>query len=197
MRPLLIAALLTPAVLAGQTSRTASWRFGVEGHLRAKLLEVNEVAFPDSNDGRIGVGIGYAIVAERFWRMKDPRGRWGVVARLTSAPVNGTLAGTDYEPGRAFVVDAGLRVAREFQQTSELFVGAGVSHWSGPDNTAPFSSAGAVLPAVEGGWTHQLSSASPWRVSASVHVTRFPQDDARLLATGIVWRGFLGITRDY
>ncbi|HKS07138.1 MAG TPA: hypothetical protein VJR92_12580 [Gemmatimonadaceae bacterium] len=197
MRPLLLAAIALPSLLAAQAPRPGSWRFGIEAHIPSKLLEVNEVAFPDSNDGQIKVGIGYAAVAERFWRMKDPKARWGVVARVASAPVEGTLAGTTYKPGRALVIDAGLRVAREIQTTSEVFVGAGVSHWSGPDNTSPFSSGGSIRLAAEGGWTYRLSSVSPWRVSASAHITRFPQDDARLLATGIVWRAFAGITRDY
>lgn len=201
MRPLLLATLLATvaptSLLSAQTPRTGSWRIGIEAHIPSKLLEVNEVAFPDSNDGQIKVGLGYAVVAERFWRLKDPRARWGVVARVASAPVEGTLGGANYKPGRALVLDVGLRVAREIQATSELFGGAGISHWSGPDDTAPFSSVGAALLAAEGGWTYQLDANSPWRVSASVHITRFPQDDARLLATGIVWRAFLGITRDY
>lgn len=201
MRPLLLATLLAtvapPSLLAAQAPRTGSWRIGVEAHIPSKLLEVNEVAFPDSNDGEIKVGIGYALVAERFWRLKDARARWGVVARVASAPVEGTLGGVNYKPGRALVLDVGLRVAREIQATSELFGGAGISHWSGPDDVAPFSSGGSVRFAAEGGWTYRLEDSSPWRLSASIHITRFPQDDARLVATGIVWRAFVGITRDY
>jgi hypothetical protein len=197
MRFLLLAAIALPSMLTGQPARTGSWRFGIEAHIPSKLLEVNEVAFPDSNDGQIKVGIGYAAVVERVWRLKDPSARWGVVARVASAPVEGTLGGTSYKPGRALVLDVGLRVAREIQATSELFGGAGISHWSGPDDTAPFSSGGSVRLAAEGGWTYRLEASSPWRLSASIHITRFPQDDARLVAAGIVWRAFVGITRDY
>lgn len=197
MRALALAAVfLVPIVLSGQSPRTGGWRFGLEAGAPTRLLALNERTFPDSNDGHTDLGIGFAVSAERYWRLRDDRGRWALIARATSAPVKGSLGGATFDAGRALVLDLGVRLAREVRERSEVLGGVGISHWSGPEETAPFTGLGSALFFAETGYSYQFTN-QPWRVSANVNMTRFGGDETRAVKTGVVWRAMLGVSRDY
>jgi hypothetical protein len=188
--------LVVAAPLAAQSGPQApGWRFGIDVAAPARVLEVNETAFPDSNDGRVTLGFGVGLTVQRLWAFRNPRARWGLSARLGTASVESAQAGTSFGAGRAFLFDAALRAEHDIGPRSALFAAAGVSHWSGPSEVSPFTEMGAILLSGEAGWHLQVSG--PWRVAASAGLTRIGGAESQDIATGFVWRFFGGVTRDF
>ena len=97
-------------------------------------------------------------------------------------------------PGALTVLDIGGQVERGISDRMALFGGAGVSHWSGPDNLAPFTGAGALLLGVNGGLAVRPGEGL-WRIDFGANLTRFGADDSRGVATGFVWRFSMGLRR--
>ena len=191
--------LLIPAcVLASNIAvaqHQSQWRFGVSLAAPTRMLDVNSLTAPDSSNGRVSLGVGVGAEAARAWELK-PHVTGVVFARATTAQVHGQEAGVDWSPGRAWIVEAGARVERDVSDRASLFGGAGLSHWAGPVNTAPFAGAGAVLLGIEGGVSARTGD-GPWHVDLTASLTRFGADQARGIPTGFVWRWMIGVRHDH
>jgi hypothetical protein len=90
--------------------------------------------------------------------------------------------------------EAGARLRRQISRAFGIFGGVGLSHWAGPDDTAPFSSMGAILVTGEGGLTVRV--APSFNIDILANATRIGSDDARGLSSGFVWRLMLGVHRE-
>jgi hypothetical protein len=193
MRSLL---LLVPALVAlrGAEGQTGSnWRFGVFVTAPSHVLDVNSPAPPDSIDTKVGLGIGFGAELARAWHVK-PTVSLSLRGAVTSASVKEDIAGGDFSPGRALLIDAGGRAERQTGARSAIFGGAFVSHWMGPDNVAPFEGIGAIQLGTEAGFSLRPGEGST-RIDISASLTRIGGDDARGIATGFVWRFSLGVRR--
>jgi len=183
---------LTPHLVAAQSE--ARWRIGAAVSAPARLLDVTMSTFPDSNDSRVDLGFGYGIEAARLWVPK-PGVTLAISGRLTTASVKSHTGGADWSPGRAILADIGGRAERDISRQLGVFIGAQASHWSGPQETAPFSSLGPILLGGEGGVTVRPSQ-GPWHIDFAANLTRIGADEARNISTGFVWRWMVGVRRD-
>lgn len=188
MRPsLLLLALVSLPVAGRAQSAGHGWRFGFELNAPAQLLK--------SGSGTMSLGIGENLEAVRVLGAKDKL-RGVALVRLGFAPVNGDEAGNSWTAGHAFIADISVRGERSVSARTDVFAGAGVSHWSGPASVAPISGASSVLFTGELGGSTALGSGA-WRGSLTVLVTRFGPDDATGLQSGGVFRALVGVHRDY
>jgi hypothetical protein len=170
------------AVAFGQTA--SSWRFGGAISAPGDIL--------DAGTGKISLGLGFAGEAARVWPVRANLATT-LVARIATAGVKGEQGGLEWDAGRAVILDVFLRAERAIRTRGGVFGGVGVAHWSGPENTAPFAGAGAVLMATEAGVS--------WRINESLqavlttNLTLIGADDTRQVASGTVWRMYLGVQR--
>jgi hypothetical protein len=191
--PLLVLALLLVAQVAAAQNES-HWRVGVLASAPSKVLEVNSLTLPDSNDSRVSLGIGFGAEAGRGWRLSDVSVA-SLLVRIVTASVTSEVGGGDWSPGRALIADVTGRLERSLNERFSFFGGVGVSHWRGPDGTSPFAGAGAALVSGEAG-IGMRPAAGAWRVDLTGNITRFGSDDERNVATGFVWRWMLGVYRD-
>jgi hypothetical protein len=180
---------LGPAAAAAQSG----WRVGLVASAATTVLEVNELAVPDSNRGQVRLGVAYGAEASRWW-VVAPKVNISGFARLMTAQVDASSAAGSWSPGRAFVADAGGRVEREVGPGASLFAGAGVSHWNGPDRTAPFAGAATLMLLSEAGVTLHPGDRRT-RIDVTASLTRFGADEDRAVVTGFVWRFLVGVRR--
>jgi hypothetical protein len=192
-RLLIAACALAPGLAAGQ--RATQWRFGATASAPTRLLNVDDITFPDSNTSRVNLGVGFGAEAARAWSMR-PRAFASVFVRLTTASVQSNTGGTSWSPGRAFIAELGGRVQREISDRMGLFAGAAGAHWSGPKETAPFSGIGSLLLSTEGGLTVRPATGT-WHFDFTANLTRFGSDEPRGISTGFVLRLMMGLRRDY
>lgn len=186
-------ALLVALALPGTAFAQSGWRVGVAAAAPARILEVNEMAVPDSNDGRVKLGMALGAEASRWWGVAPNVSVTGF-ARLMTAPVEAATAAGTWSAGRAFIVDVGARAEREVSPGASLFAGAGLSHWAGPDATAPFAGAAALMLTSEAGLTMHPGNRRT-RIDLTANVTRFGADESRNVVTGFVWRFLVGVRR--
>src|SRR6185436_2517485 len=100
------------------------------------------------------------------------------------AHAKGEMGGEDWSPGWAIIGEAGARLRRQLTRSFGAFVGGGVSHWSGPDDMAPFAGMGAILLSGDVGVTVRI--ASGLNVDLLANTTRIGADDARSTTSGFV-----------
>jgi hypothetical protein len=108
--------------------------------------------------------------------------------------VKAEAGGEDWSPGWAIIGEAGARLRRQLSGSFGVFVGAGVSHWKGPEDTAPFGGIGALLASGDAGVTFRV--APGLNVDLLANATRIGADDSRALSSGFVWRFTLGVHRE-
>ena len=192
LAPACVAALvLLPRVLTAQTE--PRWRFGASVTAPTRILAVSTLTVADSNGSHVDVGIGISANASRAWPLRSGA-VVSVHGRLTTAAVQTSSGGGKWSPGRAFIADASGRIERQTSPRTILFGGAGLSHWSGPNDTEPFTTAGPVLLFVEAGLSARPGE-GPFYADFSASLTRFGPDDARDIASGYVWRFTVGVHR--
>lgn len=184
---LVLLALATLPVAGSAQSAGHPWRLGFELGAPARLVT--------SGSSTMSLGIGESIEAARVLGAKEKL-RGLAVLRLNLAPVKGKEAGTTWDAGHAFIAELSLRAERAVSARTDLFAGAGISHWSGPASVAPISGASSVLYGAEVGGSTALGS-SVWRGSLTVLITQFGPDDATGMQSGGVFRVLLGAHRDY
>lgn len=188
MRPsLFLLALASFPVAAHAQAERRPWRFGFQLNAPARVLK--------SGPSTITLGIGEGLEVARVLGTRE-RLRGVALVRINSAPVNGEGGGGSWTAGRAFIIDLSVRAERAVSTRIDLFGGAGISHWSGPGDTAPFAGAAGILYAAELGGSASIGS-GPWRGSATVHITQFGPDDERQMQSGAVFRALIGVHRDY
>ena len=192
MRFPILAAAIALSGLAAQAQDAPRWRFGVTLGAPAKVLEVNSNEVPDSNSSHVDLGIGFGVEATRLWWV-SPRGAVGIYARASMAKAKVELGGYDWSPGWAVIGEAGARLRRQISSSFGVFLGGGVSHWSGPDG-APFEGIGAVLVSGEGGVTFR--AVPGLNLDLVANGTRLGGDDERSISSGFVWRFMLGVHRE-
>jgi hypothetical protein len=176
------ASLVSAAAAVAQSS--ASWRVG------AALSAPGDVL--DAGTGKIGLGVGLAGEIARVWPVR-PNLSTTVNARVAAAGVKGEQGGLDWDAGRALILDLTIRAERSIRTHGGVFGGVGVSHWSGPDNTAPFAGAASVLMATEAGALWRINES--FQAVLTTNLTLVGADDERQVASGTVWRLYLGVQR--
>jgi hypothetical protein len=189
MRPALLlagVAVVSSTALAQTAAAPSTWRFGAEVSAPARILS--------NGSNHMSLGIGEALEAERFVGGSGAT-RAAVILRVGTAAVNGTGDSNDWNPGQAFIADVAVR-AEHSSPKLELFIGGGISHWSGPASVSPFSGAAAALLSAEVGGAIRHGT-GPWRFSATAHATKFGPNDDRGVVSGTVLRFMLGVQRDY
>lgn len=193
MRLISLAAVLALTTVTVQAQDAPRWRFGVTLGAPAKVLEVNSNEVPDSNASQVDIGIGFGLEATRLWWVA-PKGAVGIYARASLAKAKGEMGGENWSPGRVIIGEAGARLRRQFSRSIGMILGAGISHWSGPDEMAPFAGMGAILVSGEGGLT--LRVAPGFNVDLVANGTRIGADVERSVTAGFVWRFILGVHRE-
>jgi hypothetical protein len=180
----LIVAVL-PAMAGAQ--RTAHWRASIAMSAPGRVL--------DAGPGTIGFGLGGAL--EAAWVQRLANGAdVAYLVRAASAAVKGEQAGSEWEPGRATMLDAAIRIERVWQRGIGLFAGPGISHWRGPDDTVPFAGIGGVLLGAEAGALWR-PTARDWQLTLTSRMTRIGPDDERAVSSGFVFRWLVGVQRAF
>jgi hypothetical protein len=108
--------------------------------------------------------------------------------------ISAEAGGDDWSPGWAIIGEAGARLRRQLRESVGVFVGAGVSHWNGPEETAPFGGLGALLASGDAGVTFRVTRGL--NVDVLANATRIGADDERAITSGFVWRFMLGVHRE-
>jgi hypothetical protein len=186
LHPLLFAAILVPA---GRLAAQA------EPGLRAGAVLSAPSRVLNAGPGHVKFGFG--VGAEAVWtRPFSPVASAVYHLRIVSASVQGEQAGNSWSPGRALVVDATVRLERSTSDRFTVFIGPGVSHWRGPDDTVPFAGVGGVLLGAEAGFTWRPTE-STWRVVQATRWTRISADEERGVLSGFTFRWLLGVDRAF
>jgi len=167
-----------------------------------KLVKVDALAIPEggttplseSNDSRVTLGLGAGLEVGRVWAL-GPRVAVIAFGRAQTASVTIHSGGGSWSPGRAFISEAGARIERGISPQSGLFAALGVSHWSGPSETAPFKNGAAALLVTEAGITARPARSS-WRFDLKANLTRFGANDDIALGSGSAWRFILGVSHE-
>ena len=175
------------ASLAGAQGTAPRWRFGVAVAGPADVL--------DNGGNHVKLAIGEVVEAARVWPTHS-RTTGALVLRIATSAVNGEMAGTTWNAGRAFIVDLAVRAEHPAGERGSLFGGVGLSRWTGPSHTAPFTGAAAAQLAVEAGGAVRIGG-GPWDGFATVHLDRFGPDDDRGVLSGSVFRWMVGVRRAY
>ncbi len=192
LRLLIPACLLASQVALAQ--HESQWRFGLALSSPTRLLNASSLTASDSVFGRVELGYGLGAEAARSWRIQP--GMLGVVhLRAMTAAVQSQVAGSDWSPGRAVIVEAKVRLERVLSDRAALFGGVGVSHWSGPAVTLPFTGIAPLLLAAEAGVSLRPGG-GPWRLDLTADLTRIGADDKRGMATGFPLRWLAGVHHD-
>jgi hypothetical protein len=197
MRIALVPAGLALIALTARAQDAPRWRFGITAAGPTRILDVNSNEVPDSNSSHMDLGFGFGLEATRLWWVAPKGGKGGAVgvyARASMARAKVEMGGEEFSPGWALIGEAGARLRRQIGGAFGIILGAGVSHWSGPDEAAPFSGLGPVLITGEGGVTVRLGPG--FAIDAIANGTRFGSDDERSVSSGFVWRLMLGVHRE-
>lgn len=189
--PLFAATVLAASSLQAQD--TPRWRFGLTVGAPARLLEVNSNEVPDSNNSHVDLGLAFGLEVTRL-KWVSPKGAVGVYARASLASANVTIGGGDFSPGKSIIAEVGARVRRQIRTSVGVIAGAGVSHWTGPEDVSPFEGLGAVLVTGEAGVAVRV--AQHLSVDLLSNLTRVGANDQREQNSGFVWRILLGVHRE-
>jgi hypothetical protein len=181
---------LALCVSAANAQDTPRWRVGVTLISPAKVLDVNSTEVPDSNSSHVDLGVGFGAELSRLWPM-SAKGSAGVYARASLAHANAEAGGETWSPGWVVIGEAGARLRRQLSHAFGVNLGAGVAHWAGPDETAPFAGLGAILAQGEAGAT--LRIAPNLAIDLTANATRLGSDDDAGVSSGFVWRFILGV----
>lgn len=147
----------------------------------------------NAGPGRVALGLGFGL--EGAWVHRTAGGlTLAYVGRIVTAAVEGKQAGNTWEPGRAVLLDIAARVESNVGPDATLFVGPGISHWSGPDDTAPFADIGGALVGAEAGIAWRVGPPG-WRVALTSRMTRIGPDESREMQSGFTFRWLLGVER--
>jgi hypothetical protein len=193
MRLPVLAAGLAFAASITQAQEFPRWRFGVTLAAPVRVLDVNSNEVPDSNDSHVDLGLGFGLEATRLsW--VSPKGAVGIYARASMAKAKAETGGDEWSPAWVIIGEAGARLRRQLARSFGVFVGAGVSHWSGPDDMAPFAGMGSILVGGDAGLTVRVVPGL--NVDLLANATRIGADDERAVTSGFVWRFILGVHRE-
>lgn len=184
---ILALALSAPVASAQDTPR---WRLGLTLSAPTKVLDVNSNEVPDSNSSHVDFGAGFGVEATRL-KWVSPKGAVGIYLRASVAKANAETGGESWSPGWAIIGEAGARLRRQLTHAIGFNIGAGLSHWKGPDEVAPFTGMGAVLAHAEAGATVRVKPG--FAVDLTANGTRIGSDDERGISSGFVWRFILGV----
>ena len=192
LRLLIPACLLASQVAVAQ--HESQWRLGLTLSAPTRLLSASSLTAPDSVFGRVDLGFGVGADAARSWLIQP--GMLGVVhVRVMTAEVQSQAAGSAWSPGRALILEGKVRLERVLSDRAALFGGVGVSHWSGPAGTLPFTGIASLLLAAEAGVSLRPGG-GPWRVDLTADLTRIGANDQRGMATGFPLRWMAGVHHD-
>lgn len=183
--PLLLIAMAVPGSLTAQAE--PGLRLGALLSVPSRVL----------NAGPGNVKFGYGVGVDGGWThalSNETAVVYGL--RVVSAVVQGEQAGETWQPGRALVLDATVRLERATSDRVSLFIGPGLSHWRGPDDTVPFSGIGSILLGAEAGFTWRPTAAN-WRVVQVTRLTRIGPDEEHGVVSGFTFRWLLGVDRAF
>jgi hypothetical protein len=141
----------------------------------------------------VDLGLAFGVEATRL-KWVSPKGAVGIYGRASLASANIEMGGGDWSPGKSIIAEVGARLRRQVSSAIGIVAGAGVAHWTGPENISPFEGLGAVLFTGEAGATVRV--APQFNVDVLANLTRIGSNDERDQGSGFVLRLLLGVHRE-